>query len=157
MSTHFRVVALARETFEPLFALDDAALRARHIERRMVEEAASTPCRVSLEDAQPGERVLLLPYLHHDVATPYRASGPIFVREHAVTAQPAIDTIPAMLVRRLLSVRAYDRGGMLQASEVIAGPDLAEHVRARFAEPTVEYLHVHNARPGCFNCRIERA
>jgi hypothetical protein len=26
-----------------------------------------------------------------------------------------------------------------------------------FSDPAIAYLHVHNARPGCFNCRVERA
>lgn len=34
----------------------------------------------SLEDAPVGEPVLLLPFVHQDSRSPYRASGPIFVR-----------------------------------------------------------------------------
>src|SRR5439155_24235316 len=76
MTANFRVVALPRETFLPLFELDDEALREQGIRRSVVTESPGTPCRVSLEDALPGERVLLLPFVHHDVASPYRASGP---------------------------------------------------------------------------------
>jgi hypothetical protein len=33
-----------------------------------------------------------------------------------------------------------------------------EEVIARFfADPQVAYLHLHNARPGCYNCRVDRA
>ena len=26
-----------------------------------------------------------------------------------------------------------------------------------FGDPRVRYLHLHNARPGCYNCRVDRA
>jgi hypothetical protein len=157
MSTNIQVVALERALFEPLFALDDATLRTRGIERRVVQETSGTPCRVSLTDAPVGERVLLLPFTHHDVDSPYRASGPIFVREVAETARPAVNELPGMLTRRLLSVRAYGAQAMLVDADVLDGAELADRARKFFANPKVSYLHVHNARPGCFNCRIERA
>jgi hypothetical protein len=46
--------------------------------------------------------------MHHDVALPYRAAGPIFIRRGAKTAMPSVNEIPKMLLHRLLSVRAYD-------------------------------------------------
>jgi hypothetical protein len=62
-----------------------------------------------------------------------------------------------MLKRRLLSVRAYDREAMLVAAEVLDGAELEAAVRRLFATDAVSYLHVHNARPGCYNCRAVRA
>ena len=41
------------------------------------------PCRVSLQDALPGERVLALSYAHHEVESPYQASGPVFIRANS--------------------------------------------------------------------------
>jgi hypothetical protein len=152
----FQVVALPREKFEPLFALDNAALRARGIERR-IDEEGGVPCRVSLEDAAPGETVYLLNHVHHDVASPYRAAGPIFVRESATTAKLAPNELPKMLERRLLSVRAYDAQAMLVTSEVVEGASLRAAIATMFAQEDIAYLHVHNARPGCFNCTIVRA
>jgi len=72
-------------------------------------------------------------------------------------ASPAVGEIPEMLRHRLLSVRAYDRGAMLVAAEVVNGTDLDATVRGLFASGAVSYLHVHNARPGCYNCRVVRA
>lgn len=156
MSESFRIVALPRETFLPLFDLDDAALAARGVRRQVVAESPGTPCRVSLEDALPGERVLLLPFTHHDVDSPYRASGPIYVRERAATAHLPEGVVPTMLERRLLSVRAYDGGGMLVESDVLPGAELRGGIHRFFARPDVAYLHVHNARPGCYNCKVVR-
>ena len=121
------------------------------------ETTPGFPCRVSLVDAEPGEEVLLVPFTHHDVASPYRASGPIFVRVNAATARPEVNEVPAMIRSRLLSIRAYDAEAMMVASEVAEGRDLDDHIERAFSDARVEYLHLHNARPGCYNCRVDRA
>jgi len=153
---NFQIIALDAARFAPLHALADEALAAQGIVRKVVPEDGGVPCRVSLEDARPGERVLLLPFVHHDVPTPYRASGPIYVRENATTARPKPGEIPAMLEKRLLSLRAYDAGHMLKESDVVEGKNLRAAIERAFADAEVSYLHVHNARPGCFNCAVER-
>lgn len=157
MQHPFRLVALERDVFDPLRSLGDAELRARGARRLRVDEKPGFPCRVSLADAEIGEDVLLVPFTHHDVASPYRGSGPIFVRVDAATARPDVDEVPAMIRPRLLSIRAYDAEAMMIASEVAEGRDLEAHIERAFSDPRVEYLHLHNARPGCYNCRVERA
>jgi hypothetical protein len=153
----FRVVALAAEAFAPLWSLDDEELGARGMRRIVADSKPGSPCRVSLVDAEPGERLLLLNFAHHDVSTPYRSSGPILVRENAVTAHPAVNEIPDMLRSRLLSLRAYGARGMLVDSDIAEGGALDARLAELFADPRVAYVHLHNARPGCFNCRVERA
>jgi hypothetical protein len=157
MSNDFRVVALPAERFEPFFLMSDAELQAAGGRRMVVDEKPGFPCRVSLVDAEVGETVLLLPFTHHDVASPYRGSGPIFVRSGARTASFGAGEIPQMLEHRLLSLRAYDPDAMLVGAEVVAGSELEATIRGLFADPSVSYLHVHNARPGCYNCRVIRA
>ena len=93
----FRIHALPVEPFEGNFQLDDDTLRARRIRRVIADDKPHYPCRVSLQDAVEGERLLLVPYLHHGVDTPYRASGPIYVREAAVQARPTVGEVPALL------------------------------------------------------------
>jgi hypothetical protein len=66
--------------FEGLFELSDLQLREIGAVRRRATEEFGFPCRISLEDAPIGEELLLLPYEHHPAKSPYRASGPIFVR-----------------------------------------------------------------------------
>ena len=156
-TTGFRISALPLESFAPLFALDDAALATRGMRRVVADEHPGFPCRVSLVDAEPGETVLLLHHLHHDVPSPYRASGPIFVRERAENATPAAGEVPASVRGRLLSFRAYDDSGSLRQAEVAEGRDLEAVVTKLFADPAVRYIHAHNARPGCYSCRIDRA
>jgi hypothetical protein len=157
MSGNFRFVALPYDQFGPLFDVSDDALEEIMARRIVVDERPGFPCRVSLEDADVGETVLLLPFMHHDVLSPYRASGPVFVRKGAKRATPEAGEIPAMFRHRLLSVRAYDEASMMVGAEVVEGAELEGAIARFFARPEVSYLHVHNAKPGCFNCRVERA
>jgi len=157
MGAGFRFVALPAERFAPLFELSDAQLHEVSARRMVVDEKPGYPCRVSLADAEVGETVLLLPFTHHDVPSPYRASGPIFVRQGVATALPAAGEIPLMLRHRLLSLRAYDADAMLIGAEVVEGADIGTTIRRLFTDEKVGYLHVHNARPGCYNCRVVRA
>lgn len=153
----FQIHALPRDMFAPLFALSDDALRARDIRRVVADGRPVYPCRVSLQDATEGERLLLLPHAHHVVDTPYRASGPVYVREAAIQATPDIDEVPALLRTRLLSLRAYDARGMMVWADVRPGTELEAGLDELFALERTDYIHLHYAKPGCYACRVVRA
>jgi len=155
--TSFQLIALPHEQFASLFVKSDRELHAIGARRLVVDAKPGFPCRVSLADAEVGETVLLLPFTHHDVSSPYRASGPIFVRGGVRTATPAANEIPVMFRHRLLSVRGYDSAGMLIVADVVNGSDLEEAIQRLFADESVSYLHIHNAKPGCYNCSVRRA
>lgn len=157
MPASFRFTALPSEPFTALFDRSDADLEAIGARRVVADAHPGFPCRVSLVDAEPGETVLLLPWTHHDVDGPYRASGPIYVRRSAVRATPAEGEVPALLRHRLLSLRGYDADGMLREAEVLEGRAIEEGIARLFGDARIAYLDVHNARPGCFNCRVVRA
>jgi hypothetical protein len=152
----FRISALPAETFRPWFDLDEQSLRTRGGRAYTVDASPGYPCRVSLEDAVPGERVLLVPYVHLDGDTPYRASGPVFVREGARTAAPADNEVPSLLRLRALSVRAYDQDRLMTGAEIIDGRDLEQTIERLFQDERVAFLHVHFAKPGCYACRVDR-
>jgi Protein of unknown function (DUF1203) len=152
----FRATGLQPSQFEKLFALSDAELAARGMRRMVVDEKPGFPCRVSLEDAEPGERVILLAHEHQGAHSPYRASGPIFVREAAAAAFDAADIVPPVLRGRLLSLRAYDGADLIVAAEVVDGDAVEPAVERLFARDDVRYIHVHNAKRGCYACRIDR-
>jgi hypothetical protein len=101
--------------------------------------------------------VLLLPFEHHPAHSPYRAAGPIFVREDAHTTFDETGDTPVVMQSRLLSVRAYAQDGMMLDAEVTPGEDLATLLTRFFAEPAIDYVHVHYARRGCYAARVERA
>jgi hypothetical protein len=57
---------------------------------------------------------------------------------------------------RPLSLRAFDRNDMMIDADVVDG-DKAESVIQRFFEdPNVAYIHVHNAKRGCYSGRVDR-
>lgn len=156
MRTPFQITALPMEQFSSLLRLADEELEQLGARRMVAQNKPGYPCRVSLIDAEVGEEVLLVPFTHHEVNSPYRGSGPIFVRTNAVTAKPEVNEVPAMIRNRFLSIRAYDKTAMMLAADAVDGRDLEEHLSKFFSDQRVEYIHLHNARPGCFNCRVDR-
>lgn len=153
----FRITGLPAERFAPLFGLPDAELARRRALRVTCDEKPGFPCRVSLEDAEPGEPLLLLNYEHLPVDSPYRASHAIYVRERLVPAFDEVDAIPPALLPRLLAVRGFDGSGMMVAADVVEGRAMVPLVQQFLANPAIAYLHAHFARRGCFAARIDRA
>lgn len=154
----FRILALPLTPFQPLFDMDDTALLRLGARRMVADAPRAAPCRVSLADAEPGERLILLNHRHLDApVSPYRGEGPIFVREAAVEAAPAPGEVPDMLGLRLLSARVYDADWMMTDADVIEGRDLAGRLSDWFADPAVSTVHLHTARRGCFMAAAERA
>jgi hypothetical protein len=151
----FRFKGLPVEPFQPFFAMSDAELAAHDVKRMIADAKPGFPCRVTLDEAEPGERVLLLSFPHQPAHSPYKASGPIFVRESARERFDA-SAIPPVLRNRLLSLRAYDASGMMVDADVIDGNEVEGLLRRLFARPDVENVHIHNARRGCFSCLVER-
>lgn len=152
----FRIAGLDPDLFADLSALDDAALAARGVQRVRVEEKPSAPCRISLDDAEIGESVLLLNYDHQPADTPYRQQGPIFVRETRRRFS-AENVVPPALARRTLSLRAFDADHMMIDADLTEGADAAALIGRFFENKSIAYIHAHYARRGCFAARVDRA
>jgi hypothetical protein len=152
----FQLVGVPFTPFAALFSLSDAAL-ARHNARRVIaNEHPGYPCRVSLADAAIGEELLLLPYAHQPAASPYQASGPIFVRKAAQPARLAAGVVPDYVRRRQMSVRAYDAADLMIDATVCDGEEAESAVRRMLENSAAAYIHLHNAKRGCFFCRVNR-
>ena len=151
----YRITGLDPAPYKPLFGLSDAELAERGIVRMTVTEP-TFPCRVSLTDREIGESVLLVNHVSHDVANPYRATHAIFVTEGAEEAAEYVDQVPPVFEKRILSLRAFDKDGMM-ADAVLAQPGEADAaIRKLFSNPEIETIHAHNATRGCFSAKIER-
>lgn len=150
------VSGLDPEAYTPLFTLLDADLAA-HGARRIVADAdRGYPCRVSLEDARAGERLLLVNYVSNAVEGPYRSAFAIFVRENVGQAR-YIDDVPPVFRGRPLSLRAYDAAGDLVTARLSLTDDAHEPtIRDLLADPRVDRIDAHNAAHGCFAARIDR-
>jgi hypothetical protein len=145
------------QPFRPLLALDDAALAARGMRWMTADSPFGFPCRVGLEDAPVGARLLLLHYVHQDSRSPYRASGPIFVRPDLPAARRIEGELPPYLTERPLSLRAYDATDDMVDADVIDGSRAEPLIRNYLGRPEVAYLHVHFARRGCYGGRVDRS
>lgn len=152
----FRITGLDPAPYRRLHALSDEALSAEGVRRVRVESKPSAPCRISLDDAEIGETVLLLNFEHQAADTPYRQQGPIFVRETEAQCD-VVDTIPPALARRVLSLRGFDSEHMMIEADLTDGADAAAMIERFFANPDVAYIHAHYARRGCFAALISRA
>jgi hypothetical protein len=153
----FRISSLPVEPFQALFGLSEEALLKHGARRAICDEKPGFPCRVTLADAEPGESLILVNYQHLDEkSSPYRAKGPIFVRESATSGTALVDEVPDYLTRRILSVRAYDRDGMMLDADVVDGKALAPMIEKFLKIDGVDYLHAHFAKRGCYAARIER-
>ena len=152
----FQILALEPEQFSHLFGQDDEVLSKNGVQRVVADSDCGFPCRVSLEDANAGESLLLLNYEHQSADTPYRSRHAIFVRERASRATLAEDEIPETLSKRLLSVRAFDIDGMMLDADVVDGQDLESLIERLFEDGSAAYLHIHNARRGCYAACVTR-
>jgi hypothetical protein len=153
----FRISALPVTRFEGLFGRTDAELQHVRARRVIADRVPGFPCRVSLRDAEIGESVILLNFEHQPVDGPYAARHAIYVREGAEEARPEINEIPQMLRQRLISVRAWSAAGSLLEADVVEGDALPEAIRRLLAVNDVAYLHLHNAKAGCYAARVDRA
>ena len=152
----FIVSGLPVEEFTPLFDLSDDELKSRGIIRKTANAKPGYPCRVTLEDAQVGETVLLLNHESHKAETPYRSSYAIYVRETAQTASSFVDELPPVFANRPIALRIFDKDGMLIGADIDVSGDLRMKIESAFKNPDAAYIHAHNAMHGCFAAEIRR-
>lgn len=153
----FVIRGLEPAQFAPLFGLSDEALVERGARRMIATGKPGFPCRVTLEDAEPGETMILVNFEHLPVDSPFRSRHAIFVREGAPGRAEYRDTVPKQFRSRMLSVRAFDEDGMMVGADLVDGQALEPAIENMLADPVVAYLHAHFAKPGCFAGRIDRA
>ncbi|MDB5676333.1 MAG: hypothetical protein JWM65_3315 [Sphingomonas bacterium] len=153
----FVIRGLDPAPFAPLFALDDEALAALEARRVVATSKPGFPCRVSLEDAEPGETLILANFEHLPVASPFRSRHAVYVRAAAGDPAEYRDTLPAQFRTRMLSLRAFDEAGMMVDADLADGREAETMIERMLADPAVAYLHAHFAKPGCFAARIDRA
>jgi hypothetical protein len=156
-SMAFRITGLQAAPFQALFGLSDEALAQLGACRVVADAKPGYPDRIELTDAEPGQTLLLINHTHLPNDGPYRSSHAIFVREGASQTFDSVDIVPQSLRVRTLSVRSFDEAGMMMDADLVQGTELEQLIDRLFADPKAEYLHVHNAKRGCYACRVDRA
>lgn len=152
------VSGLPVEPFRPLFGLSDAELALRNIVRVRADDDGFYPCRVTLQDVQPGQTLLLLNYEHQPLPSPYQSRHAIFVSEGATAQAVLTDAMPNQLTsRKLISLRAYDEAGMILDAAIVPGTAVEAECLRMLGDPAVVHIDAHNAARGCYAARIARA
>ncbi len=146
----FRLTPLSPETAASLRARADAV----HV---VAGVSPGFPCRRCLRDAEVGDALVLVGHDPFRGASPYTGSGPLYLHAEDCAPDDRPGEVPDQLRSRLLSVRGYDAAHLLRHADVVDGEDAAAEFARQLADPRVAYLHVHNARPGCFAVRVDRA
>lgn len=114
------------------------------------------PCRVSLDGAAKGDRMLLVNYLHQPATSPYRSSHAIYIAQGSQTRGVFRNKIPPVMQSRLLSVRAFDTNHMIIDADVIDGSCAEILITKLLEDERAAYLHVHFAKRGCFAAAVRR-
>ncbi len=153
----FQIHALAEKDFQPLFDLPESELRRLNARRVPVTTKPGAPCRISLQDADIGESVILVNYEHQPADSPYRSSHAIYVREGVSQAALAVGEVPEVIRSRLISVRVFDDNHSMIAAEIIDGEQLSQEIATQFEDPTAAYIHLHFAKRGCFAASVTRS
>jgi hypothetical protein len=152
----YRITGIDPAPYQHLYGLSEEELATRNVVRMTVSEKPGFPCRVSLTDREIGENILLLNHVSHDVENPYRASHAIFVTEGAENRAEYVDEVPPVFITRVLSLRGFDKDGMM-ADAILTQPGEADPgIRQLFENLSIETIHAHNATRGCFSAKIER-
>jgi hypothetical protein len=153
---NFRITGLQATPFQAMFGLPDEALAKLGACRVVADAKPGYPDRIELTNAEPGQTLLLVNYTHLPSDGPYRSSHAIFVREGATQSFDSFDTVPQSLRVRMLSVRSFDEAGMMIDADLVQGEELEHLIDRLFADAKAAYLHVHNAKRGCYACRVDR-
>lgn len=143
--------------FRHLYGRSDKGLASHGVRRMAVDAMPGYPDRVELRDLEIGETALLLNYQHQPADSPYRSSHAIFIGEGAVEAKMFRDLLPDVIVRRPISLRAFDARDEMVEGELCDGDRLVPLIERWLERGDIAYLHAHYVRRGCFAARIDRS
>ncbi|MFK8031810.1 MAG: DUF1203 domain-containing protein [Gammaproteobacteria bacterium] len=153
----FQIHALDPSPFEALSQLEPRELHRRRAVWIEADSAPGYPCRVTLEDARVGTRLLLFNFEHQPVNTPFRSSHAIYVNPLAKQALLQPGTVPPSFTSRLISWRAFGNDGMMVDADAVDGSQLKAVLTRAFEQEYVAYIHLHYAGAGCYAARVTRA
>ena len=151
----FRCIPIDTETAAGFRAreLDDGG----NVILRRVADGPS-PCRHCLRDARDGEDLLLLSWHLPRPRGIYWTPSPIFLHAGDCPRFDAPDVIPDIVRSRLVSVRAYDAGGMClyDLGHAGEGADIDAPLTRAIGDRRTAFVNIHTAKPGCLLCQVER-
>jgi hypothetical protein len=79
------------------------------------------------------------------------------VRKGAEQRFMRVNEVPEYVSLRLMSLRAYDSAHMIVDADVCEGESVGPAIERLLGDARVQYIHLHNAKRGCFSCLVRRA
>ena len=152
----YRIDGLDPARFAHLIGLSNDELAAQGVVRMTADAPTGFPCRIRINDVDAGETLLLLNHVSHDVRNPYRASHAIFIGEGSSQAACFHDSVPPAFESRIMSLRAFDKDGMMRDAALAQPGESDAVIRRLLADRQVDHIDAHHATRGCFAARIER-
>ena len=152
----FRITGLDPAPFRHLYGRTEEELAGLGAQRMTCDHRPGFPDRVEMRDAEPGETLLLLNYVHQPARNPYHASHAIFVLEGSERRYDRVNEIPEVMQIRPISLRGFNAAHEMVWAELVDGAVLATHVGQMLGDETVAYLQAHYAVRGCYAGLIER-
>ncbi|AMO73379.1 DUF1203 domain-containing protein [Sphingorhabdus sp. M41] len=152
----YQITGLSPELAKPFQDATTEELSALAAVRMTATSKPGFPCRISLEDAEVGEEVILFHHMSHDVDSPYQSAYAIFVRIGLTAAARFTDAVPPVFEGRILGMRAFGKDAMLKTASLALPGDADRTIRQLFELAEIAYIDVHNAAHGCFAARVER-
>jgi hypothetical protein len=146
----FRIVPLPTETAE--IARRAAKVGAADHATVVADSPRCYPCRHCLRWAQPGEHVILFPYVSIPAGHPYSETGPIFVHVERCQRYSATNEYPADF-RNGRAFRAYDANYNMIDAEVANGSEPESVIEKLFENPQTAFVDVRSVTRGCFTFR----
>lgn len=153
---NYKISGLSAGQFTHLFGQSDSYLRRYGAIRYPVKGYPGYPDRISLRDIPAGETAILINHLYQPADTPYRGSHAIYIWEGCTEQGVYYNEVPEVMQNRLISLRAFDDDHFLRKAEVCQGHSAEAVLEVLFADPQVSYIHIHNAKQGCYACLAER-
>ncbi|TKI02525.1 DUF1203 domain-containing protein [Martelella alba] len=150
------ITGLNGREFKHLYGLSDDELKGYGAIRIKVDNYPAYPDRITLEDIPVGENGILLNHTYLDGPSPYRGSHAIFIWEGKIEPAVLQDCLPEVMRKRIMSLRAFDENDMLINASVVSGEEVEEEIFRMFGIAQTEYILAHNAKQGCFSCKITR-
>ncbi|MDI6539790.1 DUF1203 domain-containing protein [Pantoea ananatis] len=152
----FRISGLNPEPFTHLFGKGEHYLKQHRALRISVDSYPGYPDRISLRDIPAGETVILINHTYQPADTPYLGSHAVYLWEGCNEQGIYINKIPESIGLRLLSLRAFDENHLMLQADICEGAAAEMMLKHFFDDPSVSYIHIHNAKQGCYACLAER-
>ena len=153
----WQVKNIEQEICDRMFRMSNQELQQNNAVKRIIKEPFSAPCRLTLTDMNPGDEAILFNYFHHNVDSPYRAMGPVFVKCNSKKCKLSTNTLPEIVLpQRRFSIRSFDVNSMTIDAEIVLGENFRSYVDEKFQNKDVNYLQIHFAAYGCWAFDIFR-